>query len=144
MFLTRNIKVPLWNRNCLYAILVLTSTFLIGHAVCSDSNSNFNSEAHANNQRKLPSSGSGSGILEKRSSYAVISQAMSDTINNEFGSKYRGGDHLRGFIFFALRGDHLSAETCHSFIFVLKERAEWHLNNRWWKCWRSENPLSRH
>lgn len=86
MYLKRNIKVPLWK--FLYAI-ILTSILLIGHVNCSDSNSNsYHSETPAN-QRKAPASGSGSGGIEKRSSYAVISQAMSQTVNNEFGSEYK-------------------------------------------------------
>ena len=86
MYLKRSNKVPQWNC-CLYAVMILTST-LIGQAVCSDSsNNNYNSENYASNQRKVAPSGSGSGTFEKRSSYAVISQAMSDTVNNEFGSK---------------------------------------------------------
>lgn len=88
MYLRRDIKVPQWNR-CLFAItIILTSSLLIGQVVCSDSNNNYNSDAYASSQRKISSSGSGSGQMEKRSSYAVISQAMSDTINNEFGSEY--------------------------------------------------------
>lgn len=84
-------SVKLLPRNCLFAIMILTST-VIGQTACSDSNSNnYNSEPYASNQRKMPSSGSGSGEtkFEKRSSFAVISQAMSETINSEFGSEYR-------------------------------------------------------
>lgn len=112
MYLRKNIKVPEWNRNCcLYAVIFLTSTLSIGQASSSDSNNkNLNSEAYAS--RKIASSGSGSGSLETRSSYAVISQAMSETINNEFGSEYE-----RAIIEFARisfrrrsRRDHLTAE----------------------------------
>lgn len=89
MYLKRSNKVPLWNyHNCLYAITILSFTLLIGQAVCSDSN-NYNSESYASNQRRIPSSGSGSGTLEKRSSYAVLSDIMSGTVNSEFGSEYR-------------------------------------------------------
>lgn len=99
MYLRKSIKVPQWNRNCLYAIIILTSHFLIGQTYGSDSNS-YNSENYANNHRKIPSSGSGGGgTLEKRSSYAVISQAMSETINNEFGSEYTMGDDLIGSVY---------------------------------------------
>lgn len=85
MHTKRSNKVPQWN--CLYAVMILTST-LIGQAVCSDSSNNYNSDAYASGQRKVPLSGSGSKPLEKRSSYAVLSAAMSDTVNSEFGSKY--------------------------------------------------------
>lgn len=85
MHTKRSNKVPQWN--CLYAVMILTST-LIGQAVCSDSSNNYNTDAYASGQRKVPPSGSGSGTLEKRSSYAVLSAAMSDTVNSEFGSKY--------------------------------------------------------
>lgn len=87
--------MPQWNQNCLYAILLLTSTFLIGQAICSDNNNNVNADPNANSQRRQPASGSGGGTLEKRSSYAVISQAMSDTINSEFGSEYEGDRFTR-------------------------------------------------
>lgn len=86
MYLRRNIKVSHWNRNCLYAIVILTAQ-LAGQAVCSDSNSNYKGEHYAGSQRKIPSSGSGSGTLEKRSSYAVMNALMSETINSEFGSE---------------------------------------------------------
>lgn len=83
MYLRRS-KSP-WSRNYLCA-LVLTFTLLFG-VVCSD-NLNYNNENYASTQRKIPSSGSGSGgTLEKRSSYAVISDAFSQTVNNEFGSE---------------------------------------------------------
>lgn len=94
MYLRKGIKVPQWNLNCLceslyFFAIILTSTLMIGQAVhCSDSNNNYNSDNYANIHRKIPSSGSGSGMLEKqRSSYAMLSSAMSETINNEFGSK---------------------------------------------------------
>lgn len=90
MCLRRSVEVPQWNRNCFYAIIVvLISSLLIGNSACSDSNNNYNSENYANIQRKIPASGSGGGTYEKRSSYAVLSQAMSETITNEFGSEYR-------------------------------------------------------
>lgn len=56
---------------------------LIGQlVVCSD-------DSYANSNKKVPPIvGSGSGSLEKRSSYAVISQAMSQAVENEFGSEY--------------------------------------------------------
>jgi hypothetical protein len=63
-------------------------------ALCSDKSSNSNNE-FVSAQRKIPSSGSGGGTLEKRSSYAVISDAFSQTVNNEFGSEYT--DHLSSF-----------------------------------------------
>lgn len=86
MYLKKGVKVPEWNRNCLYAVIILTSTLSIGQVSSSDSNNkNHNSDAPAN--KKIPSSGSGSGSLETRSSYRAISQAMSESIN-EFGSKY--------------------------------------------------------
>lgn len=99
MYLRRNNKVPQWNRNCLlYALIILTSS-LFGQVCTSSDNSNINnynaataeSQTAANQQqqqRKIPPSGSGGGGMEKRSSYAVISQAFSDTVNNEFGSKF--------------------------------------------------------
>lgn len=80
MHTKRSNKVPQWN--CLYAVMILTST-LIGQAVCSD-----NTDSYASGQRKVPTSGSGSGTLEKRSSYAVLSAAMTETVNSEFGSEY--------------------------------------------------------
>jgi hypothetical protein len=93
---------------CLY-IIYLTSTFLtLGRVVVcttsanSNSNSNNNNNINSNNNaaaesdsenygnhlKKMPS-GSGAGAnFQKRSSYAVISQAMSETLtSNEFGSK---------------------------------------------------------
>lgn len=90
MYLRKSIKVPEWNRNCLYAVIILTSTLSIGQASSGsdNNNKNYNSDAFASSHRKIASSGSGSGSLETRSSYAVISQAMSETINNEFGSEY--------------------------------------------------------
>lgn len=76
-------KVSQWTR--IFIVLMLT----FGNrqfALCSDKNSN--SDNYASTQRKIPSSGSGGGgTLEKRSSYAVISDAFSQTVNNEFGSE---------------------------------------------------------
>lgn len=66
-------------------ILLLTLPYF-GQVSCSDIMSN--TESHVNNQKRVPPSGSGGGTFEKRSSYAAISQAMTDTINNEFGSEY--------------------------------------------------------
>lgn len=90
MYLLRSFKVPQLF-NCLYAIY-LTSAFLtFGRVLCNDNNN----EQYANHLKKMPISGSGSGAMsnsniQKRSSYAVISQAMSETIgNNEFGSEYK-------------------------------------------------------
>lgn len=90
MYLRKSIKVPqLKPYNCLYA-LYLTSAFLTicQTVLCSDS------ESYANHLKKMPSSGSGHGgaasytNLQKRSSYHVISQAMSETLgDNEFGSE---------------------------------------------------------
>jgi hypothetical protein len=95
MYLRRKLKeeVPQWK---IAIIFYLTSTLFIGQAVSSsDISSNINSESYATNHRKVPSSGSvvhgsGGGIMEKqhRSSYAVISQAFSETVNSEFGSEY--------------------------------------------------------
>jgi hypothetical protein len=93
-----NHKVSQRNRNDLYA-LVLTFTLLFGK-VCSDSNNNLGDNFAS--QRKISASGSGSGgTLEKRSSYAVISDAFSQTVNNEFGSEYTIARifHLREIIF---------------------------------------------
>lgn len=93
MYLARRIKVPQWNLRIFYAIIVLSST--IRPAVCSDSsNTNLNSDNYASSQRRVPISGSGGGsaTMGKRSSYAVISQAMSQTINNEFGSEFQSYD----------------------------------------------------
>lgn len=84
MYLRKSIKVPQWETQCFYAIL--TSFLLIGQGICSDSNNNYNSDVYASS-RKIPSSGSGGGTIQKRSSYAVIQQAMSETISNEFGSE---------------------------------------------------------
>lgn len=87
MYLAKRIKVPQWNLSFFYAIIFLSST--IRPAVCSDSSANLNSDNYANSNRRVPTSGSGGGSpMGKRSSYAVLSQAMSETINNEFGSKY--------------------------------------------------------
>jgi len=92
MYLKRSLKVPqLKLNNCLYAIYFMSAFLTIGQ-VRSDSNS----ENYANHLKKLPLAGSGHGAsisnnnnLQKRSSYAVISQAMSETISdNEFGSEY--------------------------------------------------------
>lgn len=90
MYLKRSIKVPqLKLNNCLYAIYFMSAFLTIGQ-VRSDSNS----ENYANHLKKMPLTGSGHGAsissnLQKRSSYAVISQAMSETISdNEFGSEY--------------------------------------------------------
>lgn len=93
MFVRKNIKVPqLRPYSCLYAVyLTYAILTMFSHKVlCSDSNSE---PYHLN--KKMPLSGSGhgaaasySGNLQKRSSYAVISQAMSETIgDNEFGSE---------------------------------------------------------
>ncbi|CRK96857.1 CLUMA_CG009934, isoform A [Clunio marinus] len=81
MYSTRYVKVPLWNSLC---TIILTSSLLIGLAVCSDSENNAN--------RRIPPSGSGSGGLEKRSSFAVLSQAMSETFNSEIGSAASGSE----------------------------------------------------
>lgn len=107
MYLTRRIKVPQWTAlSFFYAIIFLSTT--IRPAVCSDSS--LFSNTYASSQRRVPPSGSGGGSpsLGKRSSYAVISQAMSETINSEFGSEYR----------------------CTRIIWRLFCCSE--LNNRWW------------
>lgn len=70
--------------NCLYAIYLMSVvSMMIGQVLCSDSDT----------IKKTPLSGSGSGAsaitLQKRSSYAVLSQAMQETVNNEFGSEYK-------------------------------------------------------
>ena len=66
-----------WTRIIIVIMLTLGNRQF---ALCSDNS--------ANSQRKISSSGSGSGgTLEKRSSYAVISDAFSQTVNNEFGSE---------------------------------------------------------
>lgn len=79
--------------NCLYAIYLTTAFLTISQVLCSESNNN--NEPYSNHLRNAKIHGSGSGAtsssnLQKRSSYAVISQAMSETIgmNNEFGSEY--------------------------------------------------------
>jgi len=79
-------KVP--QSNCLLntIVLFLTSTLLIGHIVCSDS-SNINSENYANNKKVPTPSSTATMEKQQRSSYAVISQAMSSAVENEFGSK---------------------------------------------------------
>lgn len=80
MYLRRGGRVSqLKLNNCLYAIyLTSVLSMMIGQVLCSDSE----------HIKKTTISGSGSGSLQKRSSYAVISQAMQETIrNNEFGSK---------------------------------------------------------
>jgi hypothetical protein len=73
------------------AILILTLVVFNGNIHCSDSNNEGGSQhiqPQHNSRRSV--SGSGSGQLDKQrsSSYAVISQAFSDTVNNEFGSKF--------------------------------------------------------
>jgi hypothetical protein len=78
-------KVPQW-RSCFYLQMIFLTFAYFGHAKCSDIMSN--ADAQASNQRRVPPSGSGGGTLEKRSSYAALSKAMSDTINSEFGSEY--------------------------------------------------------
>lgn len=90
MYLRKGGRVSQLKLNgCLYAIyLTSVISMMIGQVLCSDS------EAINNHIKKTPISGSGSGAssvtLQKRSSYAVISQAMQETIsNNEFGSKYK-------------------------------------------------------
>jgi hypothetical protein len=76
-------RVSPCDRKCLYSF-VFVFTILFGQVTTSSDNS----DNHGNIQRKLSSSGSGSGgTLEKRSSYAVISDAFSQTVNNEFGSE---------------------------------------------------------
>lgn len=86
-------RVPqLKSNSCLYAIYLMSVvSMMIGQVFCSDSDSSYSSH-----MKKIPISGSGSGgggsagNLQKRSSYAVISQAMQQTIsNNEFESKFR-------------------------------------------------------
>lgn len=119
-----NHRVSQWNRKYSYA-LVLTFTILFGknlfgQVVCQDGN--YNSDNYASTQRKIPSSGSGSGgTLEKRSSYAVISDAFSQTVTNEFGSEFT--------IIYAdfIARDHLTSERIFYFCFK-KESSE----NRWW------------
>lgn len=92
-------KVP---QNCTYSILIATIILLNGINCNSDKEPSSN---YAN--RRVPNSmppqpqvlptptqrfggGSGSGAtIEKRSSYAVLSQAMSQAVENEFGSKYK-------------------------------------------------------
>lgn len=91
MYLKRGDQLPLLKANsCLYAIYLMSVvSMMIGQVMCSDN------EAYTNHLKKIPTSGgSGSGssmsssTLHKRSSYAVISQAMQETLgNNEFGSK---------------------------------------------------------
>lgn len=93
MYLRRGYRVPQFkSNNCLYAIyLTSVVSMMIGQVLCSDSDTN--------HIKKVPISGSGGGSIQagsggssnfqKRSSYAVISQAMQETIsNNEFGSEY--------------------------------------------------------
>jgi hypothetical protein len=92
MYLKRGDRVPLIKaNNCLYAIYLMSVvSMMIGQVICSDSDS------YTNHLKKIPASGgSGSGLssmssstMQKRSSYAVISQAMQETLgDNEFGSK---------------------------------------------------------
>lgn len=86
-------RVPqLKSNSCFYAIYLMSVvSMMIGQVFCSDSDSSYSSH-----MKKIPISGSGSGggggsagNLQKRSSYAVISQAMQQTISdNEFESKY--------------------------------------------------------
>ena len=81
MYLQSHRKVTqLKLNNCLYAIyLTFVISIMIGDVLCSDSNSA---------QKKTQLSGSGSESLQKRSSFAVISQAMQETISdNEFESE---------------------------------------------------------
>lgn len=89
MFLKKSNKVPAIKY--FNAIIILTLLIFNGKVHCSDSNSVTTNEGGSHNtaQRRVASgSGSGASQLEKqRSSYAVISQAFSDTVNNEFGSK---------------------------------------------------------
>ncbi|KAG5684890.1 hypothetical protein PVAND_014100 [Polypedilum vanderplanki] len=74
--------------NCLYAIYLTSTLLTIGEVLCIESKA----ESYTNHIKKVPISGSGSGAttansLQKRSSYQVISQTMSEAIgNNEFGS----------------------------------------------------------
>lgn len=84
-------RVPqLKSNSCLYAIYLMSVvSMMIGQVFCDSS--------YSNHMKKIPISGSGSGgggsagNLQKRSSYAVISQAMQQTIisNNEFESEYK-------------------------------------------------------
>lgn len=97
MIMMRNIssnKVPAIKS--LNAIIILTLLILNGVVHCNDSNNlnlspletphQPNQQQHQPPQRRV--AGSGGGQLEKqRSSYAVISQAFTDTVNNEFGSE---------------------------------------------------------
>jgi hypothetical protein len=85
MFTTKK-TVSQWINSCLYIQMIFLTFTYFGHANCSDIMSNVDS--NANIQKRVPPSGSGGGTFEKRSSYAAISQAMSDTINSEFGSEY--------------------------------------------------------
>jgi hypothetical protein len=88
MFLKKSNKVPAIKY--INAIIILTLLVFNGNVHCSDSNSVTSEGGSHNTAQRRVASGSGSGAsqLEKqRSSYAVISQAFSDTVNNEFGSK---------------------------------------------------------
>jgi hypothetical protein len=88
MYLRRKLKVPQFN--CLFAIYLTSAALLIGQVLCSDNVV----DSHASNLKKMPERGSGSGMsastLQKRSSYAVMQQAMQSYAENEFGSEYEG------------------------------------------------------
>ena len=89
--------------NCLYAIY-LTSAFCTIGVLCSENvgatggggGVGGTTDTYTNHLKKIPHSGSGAGAggtassLQKRSSYQVISQTMSEALlgNNEFGSEY--------------------------------------------------------
>lgn len=99
MIMMRNISNKVPAIKSLNAIIILTLLILNGIVHCNDSNnlnlSPLEPHPHHQQQQQQPPSpprrvaGSGGGQLEKhRSSYAVISQAFSDTVNNEFGSKF--------------------------------------------------------
>jgi hypothetical protein len=85
MYLRIN-KVPQqWTSSIVIVVVAYISIGLLQLVVCSDDDN----YANSNSIKKLqPIIGSGSGSLEKRSSYAVISQAMSQAVENEFGSEY--------------------------------------------------------
>lgn len=91
-------KVP---QNCIYSIFIATIILLNGINCNSDKeqpSSNYANRRVPNSMPPQPQvaptptqrfgGGSGSGAtIEKRSSYAVLSQAMSQAVENEFGSK---------------------------------------------------------
>lgn len=109
MIMMKNISNKVPAIKSFNAILILTLLISNGIVHCNDSNNlnNLNilnsietssptpqqhhqQSSHIGTTASPPRrvSGSGGGQLEKqRSSYAVISKAFSDTVNNEFGSK---------------------------------------------------------